>query len=87
MGSCSRHEGRRVGAGMKPGMKTQHDSILALMRTHRIPMTRENYLALAYLGHPPAELDPEEEAELPETFQEQYPTVENVVLDSPWGIQ
>jgi len=68
-------------------MKTQHDAILAMMKTHRIPMTRENYLALAYLGHPPAELDHEEEAELPKTLQEQYPTVENVVLDSPWGIQ
>ena len=70
-------------------MKT-HDAILAMMKTHHIPMTRENYLALAYLGHPPAELDPEEEAELlPVEFREVYPSVEDVEFlnPSPWRIQ
>ena len=69
-------------------MKT-HDAILAMMKTHHIPMTRENYLALAYLGHPPAELDPEEEAELAEIFGEVYPSVEDVnsLTVSPWRIQ
>ena len=73
-------------------MERTHDSILAMMKTHRIPMTRENYLALAYLGHPPAEnspLDPEEEAELPVEFREVYPSVEDVefLTVSPWRIQ
>jgi hypothetical protein len=40
------------------------------MKRDNIPMTRENYLALAYLGDPPQEpLDAELEAELPEVFQ------------------
>ncbi len=37
------------------------------MKKNGIPVTRENYLAFAYLGYPPEEpLDPELEAELPE---------------------
>ncbi len=34
-----------------------------------IPLTRENFLDLAYFGRPPAELSAEEEAQLPEFLQ------------------
>jgi hypothetical protein len=45
------------------------DIVLEKMKQAGIPMTRENYLELAYLGQPPAELSGEEESELPEQFQ------------------
>jgi hypothetical protein len=41
------------------------DPLVEYMKKHDIPVTRENYLSLAYLGNPPAELGPELEAELP----------------------
>jgi hypothetical protein len=43
--------------------------VLEFMETHHIPMTRANYLDVAYFGNPPAELDAEEEYNLPEQFQ------------------
>ena len=59
------------------------NGIVALMRENNIPMRRENYLDLAYLGKPPVdedgELDPELEAELPEQFQLRYPTHEEIL--------
>lgn len=36
------------------------------------PVTREAYLDAAYLGHPPAELDPESEAEMQAQLDEYY---------------
>ena len=45
------------------------DSVLRFMKQHDVPVTRENYLDVAYLGNPPEELSAEEEAELPEQFQ------------------
>jgi len=39
------------------------------MQEHKIALTRENYLDVAYMGTPPEELDAEEELELPEQFQ------------------
>jgi hypothetical protein len=44
--------------------------VLERMKSMGIPLTRENYLDLAYLGNPPEELSAEEEAELPEMFQD-----------------
>jgi hypothetical protein len=41
------------------------DPILALMRHLDLPITRQDYLNVAYLGHPPEELSVEEEADLP----------------------
>jgi hypothetical protein len=35
------------------------------MRCHYIPITRENYLNVAYMGEVPDELSEEEEAHLP----------------------
>jgi hypothetical protein len=45
------------------------DCVLDYMENHNIPLTRDNYLDLAYFGNPPAELSAEEEAELQEQFQ------------------
>ena len=45
------------------------DGVLRFMKQHDIPLTRENYLDVAYLGNPPEELSAEQEAELPEQFQ------------------
>lgn len=45
------------------------DPLLSLMNEHNIPLTRENYLTLAYMGDPP-EWCPELEAEIPEQFQD-----------------
>jgi hypothetical protein len=45
------------------------DIVLDKMKQENIPMTRENYLALAYLGNVPEQLDAEEESMLPEQFQ------------------
>jgi hypothetical protein len=45
------------------------DHVLDYMKKNNLPLTREKYLEMAYLGNPPAELDAEEEAELPREFQ------------------
>ena len=47
----------------------RRDGLLGLMKRTGVPLTREHYLALAYMGEVPKELTPEEEAELPEEFQ------------------
>lgn len=46
------------------------DYVLEHMKQYKIPETRENYLDLAYLGNPPEPLSAEQEAELPEQFQQ-----------------
>ena len=45
------------------------DTTLELMKRHNIPENRENYLALAYMGNPPAKLSAEEEFQLPNQFR------------------
>ena len=45
------------------------DPVLQWMRLNEVPLTRETYLNLAYMGNPPKKLGPEEEAELPDQFQ------------------
>src|SRR5215471_10816462 len=45
------------------------DCVLDWMKRMGVPLTRENYLDVAYLGNPPEELSAEEESELPEEFQ------------------
>jgi len=65
-----------------------HDSILAMLKTHRLPRTREKYLELYFAPGPvPDDISPEVEASFPAEFEEVYPSVEDVVLDSPWRIQ
>ncbi len=65
---------KRVEYGPKADMKARKnmpkDIVLETMKRERIPMTRANYLHIAYLGTPPDEpLDGELEAELPEIFR------------------
>jgi len=50
-------------------MKKSGDPLLNTMRHQGIPITRENYLMLAFMGRPPTELHPEHEAELPAELQ------------------
>jgi len=47
------------------GEQTAVSIVLDYMKKHNIPLTRENYLEIAYLGDPPEELGAEEEAEIP----------------------
>ncbi|MGH9757259.1 MAG: hypothetical protein ACRD4M_05935 [Candidatus Acidiferrales bacterium] len=41
------------------------DSVLEMMKERNVPLTRENYLAIAYWGNPPEEIDGEIEASIP----------------------
>jgi hypothetical protein len=51
----------------------QADGTLRLMEEHHIPVTRHNYLMLAFLGNPPAEPLPAEiEMELPWFLREEH---------------
>jgi hypothetical protein len=45
------------------------DIVLQHMQKSGVPMTRANYLHIAYFANPPQELGAEEEAALPEMFQ------------------
>ena len=49
------------------------DCVVEFMQRNKIPMTRENYLNLAYMGDPPELLDAEGEAELPAEFRRGEP--------------
>ena len=51
-------------------LQAGNDDVVSLMQKLGLPMDRETYLDLAYFGTPPEELSAEEEAELPEQFQE-----------------
>ena len=50
-----------VGSDSQPGL----DPLLAAMQQRGIPLTRDNYLKIAYPEGVPNPLDPEIEAELP----------------------
>jgi hypothetical protein len=47
----------------------QASPVLRYMYDHNMPLTRENFLSLAYFGNPPELLGVEEEAELPGFLQ------------------
>ena len=49
--------------------QTGRSATLEYMKASGIPLTRERYLNLAYMGKPPEELGAEEEAMLPEMFR------------------
>jgi hypothetical protein len=40
--------------------------MIAVLKHYGAPLTRQEYLNTAYMGKPPAKLDPESEAELPQ---------------------
>ena len=44
--------------------------MLALLREFNLPVTREDYLNLSYLGRPPKQLSAEEEADLPKEIRD-----------------
>jgi hypothetical protein len=52
---------------------TENRSSLSLMRNFNIPITRENYLDLAYMGDMPSPLSAKEEAELPPEIRQFFP--------------
>jgi hypothetical protein len=51
------------------GRRTGMSGAEKLMRLAKVPLTRQNYLDLAYMGRPPKELGAEEEAYLPEAIR------------------
>lgn len=42
------------------------DYVLEYMKQHNIPLTRENYLEINYMGSPPDPMPAELEAEIPD---------------------
>ena len=51
---------------------THHGSwegLVNLMKVAGVPVTREHFLNLAYMGHPPEQLTPEQEEELPPSLR------------------
>ena len=48
------------------------DFIVEYLQRKNIPVTRANYLEIAYLGAPPKRLCAEEEAELPRQLQKRH---------------
>jgi len=46
------------------------DIVLEKMKKEQIPMSRDNYLTMAYFGTPPDHLSAEEESALPEEFRQ-----------------
>ena len=56
------------------------DPIGDIMRHHKIPHTRENYVALNHLGDN-ADSTPEEDAEMPVRYQPHYPTHEELARE------
>lgn len=54
------------GSSSQSGSK---DPVVEYLKKNNTPLTRENYLQVAYLGDPPKELDAEVEAMLPEEIR------------------
>jgi hypothetical protein len=47
----------------------RHSPTLAYMIKNGLPLTREKWISMNYMGRPPAEWTAEHEAEVPEPFQ------------------
>ncbi len=50
---------------MKTIFTMSEDIVLEAMKKHNIPLTRQNYLDIAYMGNPPDEIGGEIEASVP----------------------
>ncbi len=65
---------------MKPQAESNHqtgtDPVSAKLVQLGLPVTRENWIKLAWLGQPPAEWGPENEAELPPGLRQEKPSRE-----------
>ncbi len=51
------------------GSNDDDDPLVRVMKRYNIPITRENYLDLAYMGEAPEQLGAEQEADLPPSLQ------------------
>jgi len=49
---------------------TDPSDLLRLMKERGVPLTRDNYLHMAYFGELPEQWTPEHEADLPKQFQD-----------------
>lgn len=56
-------------AALDPQAGNSSDGVFALMRKFNLPMTREQYIELAYFGKEPEEFGAELEEALPEQFR------------------
>ena len=57
----------------KPGNKEteqEDNGVVRMMRKYNIPLTRENYIELAYFGDTARELSAEEEADIPDFLKD-----------------
>jgi hypothetical protein len=67
------HSGRTPSLGEKGGalMQGPTNHVVDFLKANGLTVNRENYLAAAYLGNPPEELDPEQEAEMQNAIDEE----------------
>jgi hypothetical protein len=49
--------------------EAEYSPLLAYMIEHKLPLTRETYISMNYLGHPPDPWTAEHEYELPTPFR------------------
>lgn len=56
-------------AALDPQAGNSSDGVLAVMRKFNLPMTREQYIELAYFGEEPEGFGAELEEALPEQFR------------------
>ena len=59
-----------AGSSSRSGSTKDENPTVEYLKKNKVPVTRENYLNLAYLGNPPKELNAEEEAMLPEELRD-----------------
>ena len=59
------------------------DIVLQAMKAHNIPLTRANYLDIAYLGNPPDEIGGEIEASIPWEIKH----AEDIALMAQMGVR
>jgi hypothetical protein len=59
------------------------DIVLALMKQRGIPLTREAYLQIAYMGNPPEEIGGEIEASIPWEIKH----AEDIALMAQMGVR
>ena len=60
-----------------------NDIVLAAMKREGVPLTRENYLHIAYMGNPPEEIGGEIEASIPHEIRD----AEDTAWMSELGVQ
>ena len=60
------------------------DIVLEAMKKNNIPLTRENYLHIAYMGAPPDEIGGEIEASIPREIRDAEDTAWMAELGVQW---